>query len=46
MNEYAMEQFRNIYKSFMVEGAEFCGEFDIPECPCTAKNIPTKLILF
>ena len=46
MNDEAMEQFRNIYKSFMVEGAKFCPEFDIPECLCTAKNIPTNLIYY
>ena len=46
MNDYAMEQFRNIYKVFMVEGAKFCWEFDIPECPCTAKSIPTNLIYY
>lgn len=41
-----MEQFRNIYKSFMVEEAEFLPEFDIPKCPCTAKGIPTNLIYY
>ena len=46
MNEYAMEQFRNIYKSFMVEGAKFYPEFDIPECPCTAKSVPVRLIYY
>ena len=46
MNNYAMEQFRNIYKAFMVEGAKFCWEFDIPECPCTAKVVPPRLIYY
>ena len=30
----------------MVDGARFFPEFDIPECPCTAKNIPTNLIYY
>lgn len=46
MNDYAMEQFRNIYKAFMVEGAKFCREFDIPECPCTAQTVPPYLIYY
>ena len=46
MNDYAMEQFRKIYKAFMVEGAKFCWEFDIPECPCTAKVVPPNLIYY
>ena len=41
-----MEQFRNIYKAFMVEEAKFFPEFDIPECPCTAKDIPINLIYY
>ena len=41
-----MEQFRNIYKAFMVEGAKFCWGFDIPVCPCTAKAVPTSLIYY
>ena len=43
--KYAMEQFRMIYKAF-VEDTKFCGEFDIPECPCTTKTIPTNLIYY
>ena len=30
----------------MVEGAKFYPPFDIPECPCTAKNIPINLIYY
>ena len=30
----------------MVEGAKFCGEFDIPECPCTATEIPSDLSFY
>ena len=46
MDNYAMQQFRMIYKAFMVENARFCSEFDIPECPCTTKSIPSKLIYY
>lgn len=46
MNEYAMKKFREIYKPFLVEGARFCWEFDIPECPCTAKDVPPYLIRY
>lgn len=46
MNEEAMQQFRRIYKSYLVEGAKFCFPFDIPECPCTAKSIPPSLIYY
>ena len=46
MSDYAMKQFRTIYKAFMVEGAKFCRDFDIPECPCTAKSVPTNLIYY
>ncbi|MBR2733417.1 MAG: DUF4417 domain-containing protein [Selenomonadaceae bacterium] len=46
MNDSAMKKFRNIYKAFMVEGAKFCREFDIPECPCTAEVVPPNLIYY
>lgn len=44
MNDYAANQFRRIYKPYLVEGAKFYNEFDIPECPCTAKTAPKNLI--
>ena len=46
MRDSAMKKFRNIYKAFMVEGAKFCREFDIPECPCTAEVVPPNLIYY
>ena len=46
MNEFAKEKFREIYKPFLVEGAKFNWNFDIPICPCTAKKIPEKLIYY
>lgn len=46
MNDYAKEVFSTMYKGFMVEGAKFCGEFDIPECPCTATEIPVDLVYY
>ena len=46
MNDSAKKKFRNIYKAFMVEGAKFCREFDIPECPCTAEVVPPNLIYY
>jgi len=46
MNDYARKKFREIYKSFMVEGAKFCREFDIPICPCTATEIPKELVYY
>lgn len=46
MNAKAMQEFRRIYKAYMVEGAKFCREFDIPICPCTAKKIPINLIYY
>ena len=46
MNEYAMKKFREIYKPFLVEGARFCWGVDIPECPCTAKDVPPYLIYY
>ena len=44
MNDYASKQFRRIYKPYLVEGAKFGNEFDIPTCPCNAKSAPKNLI--
>ena len=46
MDDYAEKYFGKMYKPFMVAGAKFSGEFDIPECPCTAKSIPQYLIYY
>ena len=46
MNDYAKKLFDSMYKAYMVEDAKFCGEFDIPECPCTATEIPTDLVYY
>ena len=46
MNEYARKKFQEIYKPFLVEGAKFDLNFDIPICPCTAKKIPERLIYY
>ncbi|MBQ7705610.1 MAG: DUF4417 domain-containing protein [Selenomonadaceae bacterium] len=46
MNDYARKAFREIYKSYMVEGAKWDLKYDIPFCPCTAKDIPKKLIYY
>lgn len=36
----------DIWNAFMVDGAEFVLGSDIPVCPCTAKDIPKKLISY
>ena len=36
----------DMWNAFMVQGAEFVLESDIPVCPCTAKDIPQKLISY
>ena len=46
MNDFAGNAFREIYKPFLVEGAKFNPKFDIPTCPCTAKEIPLRLIYY
>ncbi len=44
MDDYADKYFRKMYKPFMVAGAKFSGEFDIPQCPCTANSVPSSLV--
>lgn len=46
MNDYARKKFREVYKPFLIEGAKFDWNFDIPICPCTAKEIPSRLIYY
>lgn len=46
MNDYARKKFRELYKSFMVEGAKFDLKYDIPICPCTATEIPKSLAYY
>ena len=34
------------FRSFFVKGAKFVGEYDIPICPCTAEELPGRLIAY
>lgn len=34
------------WNAFMVQGATFCTEYDIPECPTTAKEIPKRMLTY
>jgi len=37
---------KDVFNAFMLEGAKFVGKEDIPFCPTTAKEVPSRLVAY
>lgn len=46
MNNHTRNGCKDIWNAFMVDGAEFSVENDIPICPCSGKVLPKSLISY